>query len=231
MSDNVCENPPPCFPRREPTELATVDATALGSSTASSNNPQAPNRTPSTPRKKRKRDGLKEEIRLSLLSELKATTMPLPSDYHRTIRAHPAMAEAVKYERALREGYATEALDDLRLHLTTHAGLKDRRQQASGVKSNTNWDRRLAAKIVAINSAKERYREERRMLLLLGMAEDDSNFKRLTESDCKAFAIIDEEQKLGDSRKRPSWIWGDFAFMDRTDEEGVKSFLLYSKLI
>ena len=140
------------------------------------------------------------------------------------------MHKAVEYERALRQGYATETLDNLRMHLTTHATLRARHQQASGVKENTKWDRRLAAKRDAINQAKERYRKLRCILLLLGMAEEDQTFKPLTESDCRAFTVLDIERKPGDSRKLPSWIWGDFSFVEKTTADDVDKFLIGSEL-
>ncbi|KAM5534229.1 hypothetical protein V8D89_012136 [Ganoderma adspersum] len=164
----------------------------------------------------------------ALLARLEETRLPLPSDYHRDIRMHPAMQQAIEYERSLHEGYATEVLDDLRMHLTTHATMKDRHAQVSGVRQNVKWDRRLAAKKTAINQAKERYRSARRMLLLLGMAEDNAKFKCLREVDCKAFTILDVERKLGDSKKLPSWIWGDFSFINQADADGIAKFLLGS---
>lgn len=61
-------------------------------------------------------------------------TIPLPSSYDAKLRECEAMAEPVRYERELQEGYAREALDDLRMHLTTHATLESRcRKQISGV--------------------------------------------------------------------------------------------------
>ncbi|KAI1782416.1 hypothetical protein LXA43DRAFT_905863 [Ganoderma leucocontextum] len=216
---------PAHFPRRDPNELTNTDNVAAGST-----NDVAPSLTPPPEGagKKRKREALTDEIRSSLLAQLDATTMPLPSDYHLKLRQHADMSQAVQYERSLQEGFATEALDDLRMHLTTHATLKDRHRQVSGVKQNTNWDRRLATKVTAINRAKERYRAERRILLLLGMKEEDSKFKRLNEADCKAFTILDVERKAGDSQRLPSWIWGDFSFMNHSDADGMKEFLIGS---
>lgn len=189
-----------------------------------------PGDTTSRPARKRKRDGLDEEIRADLLSQLEQARLPLPSDYHVKIREHDAMRKPVEYERTLRQGYATEALDSLRMHLTTHATLRVRHQQASGVKENTKWDRRIAAKREAINQAKERYRKLRRILLLLGMGEADPSFKPLTEDDCRAFTVLDVERKPGDSRKLPSWIWGDFSFVEKTvTVDDVEKFLIGSE--
>ncbi|KAI1786196.1 hypothetical protein LXA43DRAFT_898439, partial [Ganoderma leucocontextum] len=218
---------PQHFPRRSPTEPLDLDKAA--SSTPAPVPPAADSPTPmSDPGKKRKREAQADTIRAELLTRLEATKLPLPSDYHEDIRIHPAMQQAIQYERSIREGYATEALDDLRMHLTTHATMKDRHAQVSGVRQNVKWDRRLAAKKAAINGAKERYRSMRRMLLLLGMAENDAKFKRLREADCKAFTILDVERKLGDSKRLPSWIWGDFSFVNQADADGIAKFLLNS---
>ncbi|KAI1788107.1 hypothetical protein LXA43DRAFT_975014 [Ganoderma leucocontextum] len=208
------------FPRRDPLEDYPVDgpSSTTSSSIAASENVTPQPIDPSTPTRKRKREGLTDEIRADLLLQLEQAKLPLPSDYHVKIREHPAMCKAVEYERLLQQGYATEALDSLRMHLTTHATLRE----------NTKWDRRIAAKRDAINHAKERYRKLRRILLLLGMPENDTTFKPLTENDCRAFTVLDVECKLGDSRKLLSWIWGDFSFVDKTTVANVDKFLIGS---
>ena len=219
---------PPCFPRRAPTELLDID-------NASTSIPAPPTvgvtstASISDTSQKRKCETTADMIRAELLARLEETKLPLPSDYHQDIRRHPSMQRAVQYERSIREGYATEALDDLRMHLTTHSTMKDRHAQVSGVRQNVKWDRRLDAKIAAINRAKERYRSMRRMLRLLGMDESDAKFKYLREVDCKAFTILDVERKLGDSKKLPSWIWGDFSFVNQAGGDELGKFLIGSK--
>ena len=151
-------------------------------------------RAPPVRHSKRKRVDEQVAVRDEWLARLDATTLPLPSDLIDKMRQHPAMEDAVRCERKLREGYATEALDDLRIHLTTHATLNARRSQGSGVKHTTAMDRRLQSKASAINGAKARYRAERELLLLLGMPKDDKNFKPLEEEDCKAFVLVTEEE-------------------------------------
>lgn len=164
-------------------------------------------------------------------AQLDAMHMPLPSDFDEDIIRHPAMTAVVQDELHMREGCANDALDALRLHLTTHATLADRKKQASsGVKGNTKWDKRLSRKRAAILTAKTRYRQIRETMVRLGMAEDDAKFKPLLDTDVKPFVLITEEQRLGDSSRRPSWIWSDFSFIMKEDDRDIKDFLLDSKL-
>ena len=180
------------------------------------------------PSKKRKRDEA-AAIRASMEARLEETALALPSEYEDEIVQHPAMAEAVRHERLLREGFARDALDDLRMHITTHASLVDRKKQHSGVVWNTGMDTRLARKQQAIDAAATQYRTLRNTLLDLGMDENDSEFRRLEDNDKKAFVIITEEQVLGDSRRKPSWIWGDFSFIGKSEDNAIKTFMLDSK--
>ncbi|KAI0364498.1 hypothetical protein BV20DRAFT_1057147 [Pilatotrama ljubarskyi] len=152
----------------------------------------------------------------------------LPSDLHSAIRTAPATADLLKTERKLREGQANEALDNLRLHLTTHLSLNVRRTQGSGVVHNTQADRRLQAKRDAINEAKEQYRAARHRLIVLGMPETDQTFRVLQDSDCRAFVIVSEEQRAGDSYRDQSWIWGNFSFAHRLAEGDIKKFVIGS---
>ena len=139
------------------------------------------------------------------------------------------MAQAVRHERLLREGFARDALDDLRMHITTHASLVDRKKQQSGVIWNTGMDNRLARKQQAIDAAATRYRTIRQILIALGMDENDPELRPLEDKDKKAFVIISEEQVLGDSRCKPSWIWGDFLFIGKLKDSAMKTFMLDSK--
>ncbi|KAI0356813.1 hypothetical protein OH77DRAFT_1533775 [Trametes cingulata] len=152
----------------------------------------------------------------------------LASDLHSAIRTHPAMADLVKVESKLRQGQANEALDSLRLHLTTHLSLNVRRTQGSGVIHNTEADRRLQAKRESINEAKDKYRIARHKLLVLAMGKEDESFPVLEDNDCRAFTILSEEQRLGDSYRTQSWIWGDFSFAHRMADGDVKKFVIHS---
>ena len=185
------------------------------------------------PEKKRKRQGRNQdalaEVRATMEAQLDAIHMPLPSDFDLRIIRHRAMTAVVQDELHMREGCANDALDALRLHLTTHATLADRKKQASsGVKGNTKWDKRLSRKRAAILTAKTRYRQIRETMVRLGMAEDDVKFKPLLDTDVRPFVLITEEQRLGDSSRRPSWIWSDFSFIMKEDDRDVKDFLLDS---
>ncbi len=183
--------------------------------------------------KKRKRPSARATaaalVRESMTGQLESMALALPSAYVDQIVQHSAMDAAVKYERMIREGCANDALDDLRLHLTTYATMEDRRKHGSGVRFNTPMDKRMQKKKVAIAAAKARYRQTRATLLVLGMPEDDPKYKPLLDSDCKPFVLVIEEQRLGDSRRKPCWIWSDFSFVMKEDDVDVKEFLVDSE--
>ncbi|KAI0710287.1 hypothetical protein C8T65DRAFT_575470 [Cerioporus squamosus] len=159
---------------------------------------------------------------------LEETALRLPSDFDDAILRHPAMAQAVQFERQLREGFARDALDAVRVHITTHATLEDRKKQGSGTTFNASMDKRLDRKKQTIEQAAARYNAIRAILLVLGMSPDDKEFQPLLRKDMKAFAIITEEQMLGDSARRPSWIWGDFSFIGKEASGDIKTFMLES---
>ncbi|KAI0683387.1 hypothetical protein C8T65DRAFT_713458 [Cerioporus squamosus] len=137
---------------------------------------------------------------------LEETALRLPSDFDDAILRHPVMAQAVQFERQLREGFARDALDAVRVHITTHATLEDQKKQGSAA----------------------RYNAIRAILLVLGMSPDDKEFQPLLRKDMKVFSIIMEEQMLGDSARRPSWIWGDFSFIGKEASGDIKTFMLES---
>ncbi|KAI0654518.1 hypothetical protein C8Q70DRAFT_1047971 [Cubamyces menziesii] len=152
----------------------------------------------------------------------------LPSDLHSCLRTHVALTEIRQVERKLREGQANEALDSLRLHLTTHLSLAFRKQQGSGVIHNSAADRRLEAKRVAIDEAKAAYRAARVTLIVLGMSPEDDKYRELKDADCVAFKVVSEEARRGDSYRNQSWIWGDFSFAGRLETGDVQKFVLES---
>ncbi|KAI0691308.1 hypothetical protein C8T65DRAFT_587315 [Cerioporus squamosus] len=183
---------------------------------------------PASPPKKRKRNTPAAAVRASMHAQLEDTVLRLPSDFDDKVLRHPAMSQAVKYKRQLREGFARDALDAVRVHITTHATLEDRRKQGSGMTYNTSMDKRLDKKKQAMESAAQRYNAIRTILLVLGMSPDNKEFQPLLRKDMKAFAIITEEQILGDSARRPSWIWGDFSFIGKETNGDIKMFMLKS---
>ena len=129
----------------------------------------------------------------ALTNELEDSTLLFPSAYHKQICDHIGMKTAVDTERKLCEGLAAEALDKLRLHLTTAMALEQGWQQISGVVENTEVDRRLMEKCITTDRAKYAYCHNRHLLCILGMEENDTKFKPLCDEDCYTIAITAEE--------------------------------------
>ena len=167
----------------------------------------------------------------AIADELGDAGILLPSAYDKAVREHVGMKIAVETERRLREGLAAEALDKLRLHLTTYQVLTYRRRNVSGVINNNEVDRHLADKRLATDRAKYAYRKQRHMLRVLGIAEDDPKFKDLCDEDCYTFAITAAEHRLGDSHRLPSWVWGDFSYVATMKDGDIRNFLDDSKYI
>nr|VWO95310.1 Copper resistance-associated P-type ATPase [Ganoderma boninense] len=208
---------PKSFPRR-----TQVDDVAE-SITPFTDKPPSYELVPSTT--KRKKMSRAQKTLQGFFAELSDGGVVLPSGYHRLVRDHVGLKAAVDTERKLREGLAAEALDKLRLHLTTHKALEQRRRQVSGVVNNTDVDRRLTEKRLATDRAKYEYRKNRHLLRVLGMPDNHPKFKQLRDSDCYAFAITAAEHRLGDSHRLPSWIWGDFSYVVKVKDGDFRQFL------
>ncbi|EJF55675.1 hypothetical protein DICSQDRAFT_184244 [Dichomitus squalens LYAD-421 SS1] len=212
-----CQVLPPTFPRRIPSDdLAEKIAPFTD---------KPPSHEVAQGGKKRKCLSRAQKALQAMAAELQEPAILLPSAYHRLIRDHVGMKVAVATERKLREGLAAEALDRLRLHLTTYKALQLRKTQVSGVINNTNVDQRIAEKREATDRAKYEYRKNRHLLRILGMPEDDAKFKPLKDSDCSAFVITDAERQRGDSHRLPSWIWGDFSYVLQVRNGDIRQFL------
>ena len=207
---------PPTFPKRDPRD----DAAAGVSSTAA----------PAPLKKKRKTESRAQKALNAMAEELNDLGVVLPSAYHSKIRKHSDMKQVVQTELALRQGQADEALDELRLHIATFEALEKRKRQGSGIRHNTAMDGRLEKKRAAQHRAKDRYRAIRDIMLILGMSPDDEKFRVLQDTDLRAFTLTTVEQQLGDSYMLPSWIWGDFSFMNQVKAGEMRAFLEASEL-
>lgn len=159
------------------------------------------------------------------LAKLNNRTFRLPSDCHSEVRWKDSMADLVRIERAQREVQANEALDALRLHLTTYLALSVRKKEGTGIIHNTEADRRLREKRAVIDRWQDVYRKRRHVLLVLGMADDNSTYRPLLDEDCKPFTILVNETLSGDSYKLPTWIWGNFDYARKLSPGELKTFV------
>ena len=205
---------PKSFPKRDPKDDMARGITS---------------QPPEILKRKRKPRSRAQKALAAMNEELAEPLVLLPSAYHSKIREHTDMTKAVETELALRQGQADEALDDLRLHIATYESLEQRKKEGSGVRHNTTMDRRLDNKRAAQHRARDRYRAVRDIMLILGMSQDDPKFKELRDSDLKAFTLTLVEQRLGDSYRLPSWIWGDFSFVNQVKKGEMRTFLEASK--
>ncbi|KAI1782668.1 hypothetical protein LXA43DRAFT_1103603 [Ganoderma leucocontextum] len=216
-TEGLFDHLPSTFPRRSATDDKEENIAPFTDKPPTDEVPQVSN--------KRKSQSRTQKALQAMAAELEESALLLPSAYHKQVRDHVGMKAAADTEKKLREGLAAEALDRLRLHLTTHQALELRRRQVSGVINNTEVDRRLADKRIATDRAKYAYRQQRHLLRVLGMPENDPKFKPLRDQDCYAFAILSAEHRLGDSHRLPSWIWGDFSYVAKVKDGNIRKFL------
>ncbi|KAH9884219.1 hypothetical protein C8Q73DRAFT_644132 [Cubamyces lactineus] len=161
------------------------------------------------------------------LEMLHAIHVELPSYYTTGIRTHPKMEEAVSIEQKLREGQAKDALDELRTHLTALYSLEDLRGQGTG-QAHGQRVKALAATEVAIgHQARDEYRRVRKVLVELGMPEDDKTFRILTDEDAKPFIVFSHQHRRGDSKRTGSWLWEDFSFANDQGDNEVKEYMYH----
>ncbi|KAI9068138.1 hypothetical protein FKP32DRAFT_1609054 [Trametes sanguinea] len=161
---------------------------------------------------------------MDILQEIR---VQLPSGYHSAVRQRPEMARALEIERRLREGQATDALNDLRAHLTALFSLQDLRQQGAGQQHGTRIKGYAATEVAVGRHARDEYRRVRHVLRILGMPDDHKVFRVLTDQDAKPFVVFSEQHRRGDSRRHPSWLWEDFSFIAGQTDHEVRAFMMH----
>ena len=137
---------------------------------------------------------------------------------------------AVEAEIQLRKGQANDALDDLRTHLITNevvnANLKKRSKRAKeGKAMTTRHVGTIISKSENIILAAREYRRAYAALVALKAPLGDA-FKPLPPKAVKPFVTSSAEQRLGDSKAQPSWIWQNLRFLDTA--EVMKDFGSYT---
>lgn len=148
----------------------------------------------------------------------------LPSSCHPRIVSHALLKPLVLVEMRLRKGQAGKSLDDLRTRLITSAVLYHKKREGSGRQATTRANHAIDRQETAIDVAVEDYRRHWNALAALGMSKLDSQYKELKEVDVRTFVVYERDSKLGRSRQTPSWIWGDFSFMQKQSDEVLKTY-------
>jgi hypothetical protein len=166
------------------------------------------------------------------LHKLQDTEIYLPSSYPDDVRRHPAMAEAVAMEDAIRRSDANEALDKLRAHLATTYGLYRHLKKATTQHLKQRSHAPAVRLKAALHSTANVYRRARVALVFLGMAEDDKTYCPLKNSHLRAFVVNETDRWWGDSKNtKQSWIWGDLSFLGKDMSDGMKNQIMESKYL
>lgn len=147
------------------------------------------------------------------------------------VQDQACLRTAVEVEVGLRKGQANDALDDLRTHLITNevvnANIKKRSKRAKeGKAMTTRHVHTIIAKSENILVAAGEYRRAYRALVALKAPLGDE-FKPLPPQAVRPFVTSGEDQRLGDSKAQPSWIWQNLRFLDTG--EVMKDFEKYTE--
>lgn len=160
------------------------------------------------------RSGPVDSAHQSTWADVTETLFKLPSSYTAIVQSAGSIAPAVAVERLLREGEANDALDDLRAHLiTSYAFDLIGKEKTTGQGTRTRMQTIKGRKKAAVRRAAAKYRRTRQILLALGMSPQDETYRPLKQADIKPFVIYADAQKLGSSKKKTSWIWSSFEFV------------------
>ena len=170
------------------------------------------------------RPNLRDAFLLSLIAELDAVDIYLPSLYHSLIRRHPAMATVIDIERKLREGQAHDCLNELRLQITARYSIQNLDEQGAGQAHGKRIRELDETHQAAADRARQEYLRIRDILLVLGLKADNKTFRELTDTDCRP---ISESRHRGESRGTRSWLWADLSILSKQNvESGVKEFMV-----
>ncbi|KAI0706563.1 hypothetical protein C8Q76DRAFT_630169 [Earliella scabrosa] len=199
-------------------EIAVVPSALPWRDAADDLSHQIPTRT------SRRRPVLRDAFLSSLIAEVQAVEIYLPSLYHSLIRRHPAMASPVAIERKLREGQARDTLNEVRLQITARYSLQNLEDQGAGQAHGKRIREMDETHQAAADKAREEYQRLRDILLVLGLKPDNPTFRELTDSDCRA---ISESRRRGESRETRSWLWADLSILRKQNmASGVKEFMI-----
>lgn len=154
-------------------------------------------------------------------SDVNALPVILPSMCVEEVRKQDCLQPLVKIEVEVRRNQAKNALDLLRTHLiTSHAfreQIKKKVPQANtGHEIITRNKGAVMRKQANVNRAADMYRRAFVALEALGAA-DGVDFRKLSKEDVRPFVVRSEDQRLGDSKSQPSWIWQRLNFLNTKD--------------
>lgn len=112
-------------------------------------------------------------------------------------------------EKALREGEAVDAIEDIK-HSVKHTSVlvKRRQKQSSGVKMNLRSAKYIRATREKGQAWISKYQYARKCLINLGLskADQENKFRVLEDADTYA-ANMKEMNELGQGSQREGWIW------------------------
>lgn len=129
------------------------------------------------------------------------------------------MASAVEIEIALRVGQANDALNTLRTQLITSYTFRNRvakrdKRVAEGHVMATRSKSGIYSKEQSVRNAANEYRRAYQTLITLGYDDGKHRLRPLEDKDVRPFDVSMDNDELGQSKRRPSWIWEELEFMD-----------------
>ena len=177
-------------------------------------------------RKRAAQDVAPQRKRSPLYEATLGIDIVLPSSCERGVWKHDGMQELREIEVKLRAGQANDALNLLRTELITSYAFTQERRTLTGRGQELRSMTQALKKLQGVRRAAAAYRRAYSALSNLGWIElpgnapdpgEEPEYRELNWSDVVPLVIEVEAQKLGDSKKGPSWIWYNLKFIDNND--------------
>lgn len=181
----------------------------------------------------------------NLLERVQRVKIALPSTFKKTVREHSSLAVALRIEHRMWERFAIHNLDEVRAHLITAFGAAAVKKMVSNQTLSTRAHNAIKHKWKLVYTAANIYRQSRKKLLILGLADNDPHLRELRRTDLRAFTAFtaeedmvlrDKQKKKGSDKERgrnrmPSWIWEKWDFIQKGSSPELKEFFLEGEYI
>ncbi len=147
------------------------------------------------------------------------TSIALPSSYHPLITSRSCMRSFVELESDFRRAEALHKLEDVRTAVITREVIKLHKLKFSGKGITTRNRSMIQEAEEGVTQAANRYRRHWVALRALGLR--DASLRPLAKEDLARFDVS-TERDLGKSKRKASWIWENFSFVDSAEDDGSR---------
>ncbi|TFK79155.1 hypothetical protein K466DRAFT_456260, partial [Polyporus arcularius HHB13444] len=146
-------------------------------------------------------------------------SIALPSSYHPLITSRSCMRSFVELESDFRRAEALNKLEDVRTAVISREVIKLHKLKFSGKGITTRNRSMIQEAEEGVTQAANRYRRHWVALRALGLR--DASLRPLAKEDLARFDVS-TERDLGKSKRKASWIWENFSFVDSAEDDGSR---------